>query len=151
MEKFWIKRRGTYEAILNYKAWHRRIKANSHIPCVSHAAPILFPCHAVPLRVFIVSFPFYLLSAAVFDSHMACCTHTAPMLYHDHAVLKANSQGHGTARYGRGMEWHGMCELASVIQRRHVGNLPAFGFFRLPRGVPRRLLSEAYQYVKLLD
>jgi hypothetical protein len=22
---------------------------------------------------------------------------------------------------------------------------PAFGFFRLPRGVPRRLLSEAYQ------
>jgi hypothetical protein len=26
-----------------------------------------------------------------------------------------------------------------------VGYLPAFGFFRLPRGVPRRLLSEAYQ------
>jgi hypothetical protein len=31
---------------------------------------------------------------------------------------------------------------------RHVGNLPAFGFFRLLRGVPRRL-SEAYQSVKL--
>jgi hypothetical protein len=26
-----------------------------------------------------------------------------------------------------------------------VGYLPAFDFFRLPRGVPRRLLSEAYQ------
>jgi len=26
-----------------------------------------------------------------------------------------------------------------------VGYLPAFGFVRLPRGVPRRLLSEAYQ------
>jgi len=26
-----------------------------------------------------------------------------------------------------------------------VGELPAFGFFRLPRGVPRRLLSEAYR------
>jgi hypothetical protein len=38
-----------------------------------------------------------------------------------------------------------MCELASVFQRRHVGDLPAFGFFRLPRGVSRRLLSEAYQ------
>jgi hypothetical protein len=25
-----------------------------------------------------------------------------------------------------------------------VGYLPAFGLFRLPRGVPRRLLSEAY-------
>jgi hypothetical protein len=28
-----------------------------------------------------------------------------------------------------------------------VGDLPAFGFFRQPRGVPRRL-SVAYQFVK---
>jgi hypothetical protein len=61
---------------------------------------------------------------------------------HDHAVMKTNSQGHGTAR-------HGMLELASAVQRRHVGDVPAFGFFRLPRGIPRRLLSEAYQSVKL--
>jgi hypothetical protein len=27
------------------------IKANSHIPCSSHAVPMLFPCHAVPVRV----------------------------------------------------------------------------------------------------
>ena len=33
----------------------------------------------------------------------------------------------------------------TAIERRPVGYLPAFGFFRLPRGVPRRLLSEAYQ------
>jgi hypothetical protein len=33
-------------------------------------------------------------------------------------------------------ERHVMCELASAVQRRHVGDLPAFGFFRLPRGVP---------------
>jgi hypothetical protein len=48
---------------------------------------------------------------------------------------------------GRETEWerHGMCELASAVQRRHVGDLPAFGFFRLPCGVPGRLLSEAYQ------
>jgi hypothetical protein len=26
-----------------------------------------------------------------------------------------------------------------------MGDLPTFGFFWLPRGVPRRLLSEAYQ------
>jgi hypothetical protein len=44
---------------------------------------------------------------------------------------------------------HGMCELASAVQRRHVGDLPAFGFFQLPRGVQRRLLSEAYKFVKL--
>jgi hypothetical protein len=48
--------------------------------------------------------------------------HAAPMPCSDHAVL---FQGHSTAR--------------------PVGYLPAFGFFRLTRGVPRRLLSEAYQ------
>jgi hypothetical protein len=37
-----------------------------------------------------------------------------------------------------------MCELASAIQRWHVGDLPAFGLLLLPRGVPE-LLSEAYQ------
>ena len=31
------------------------------------------------------------------------------------------------------------------VERRPMGYLPAFGFFRLPLGVPRRLLSEAYQ------
>ena len=35
---------------------------------------------------------------------------------------------------------------STAIDRRPVGYLPAFGFFRLPRGVPRRLLSEAYQF-----
>jgi len=43
------------------------------------------------------------------------------------------------------MAQHGMCELTVAIERRHVGDLPAFGFFRLPHRVPRRLLSEAYQ------
>ena len=33
----------------------------------------------------------------------------------------------------------------TAVERRPVGDLPAFGFFRLPHGVPRRLLSEAYQ------
>jgi hypothetical protein len=56
--------------------------------------------------------------------------HAAPVPCHDHAVLKATSQGHGTAR-------HGMCDLASAVQRRHMGYLPAFGFFRLPRELSR--------------
>jgi len=34
---------------------------------------------------------------------------------------------------------------STAVERRPVGYPPAFGFFRLPRGVPRRLLSEAYQ------
>jgi hypothetical protein len=34
---------------------------------------------------------------------------------------------------------------STTVERRPEGYPPAFGFFRLPRGVPRRLLSEAYQ------
>jgi len=52
--------------------------------------------------------------------------HAAPMPCSDHAVLlKATAQ-------------HGRRETACGLHA-------AFGFFRLPRGVPRRLLSEAYQ------
>jgi len=32
-----------------------------------------------------------------------------------------------------------------TVKRRPVGYLPVFGLFRLPRGVPQRLLSETYQ------
>ena len=39
-------------------------------PCRAHAVPMLFPCHAVPLRVYNVSFPFDLHSGAVSDSHL---------------------------------------------------------------------------------
>ena len=52
-----------------------------------------------------------------------------------------------TAQHGMGAEWarHGTCELTPAVERRHVGDLPAFGFFRLPRGFPRSLLLETYQ------
>jgi hypothetical protein len=33
-------------------------------------------------------------------------------------------------RHSVAWERHGMCELASAVQRWHVGELPAFGFFR---------------------
>jgi hypothetical protein len=108
---------------VHLQVWLERcLKANSHtIPCRSHA---------VPLRVLIVTHLIYTLRP--------CLIHTC----HDHVVLKATSQGHSTARHG-----HGMSELASAIHRRYMGVLPAFGFFRLLRRVPRRLLSEAYQSV----
>jgi hypothetical protein len=38
-----------------------------------------------------------------------------------------------------------VCVLASAVQRRDVGDLPAFDLLLLPRGVPGSLLSEAYQ------
>ena len=34
---------------------------------------------------------------------------------------------------------------STAVEGRPVGYLPGFGFFRLQRGVPRSLLSEAYQ------
>jgi hypothetical protein len=51
-------------------------------------------------------------------------SHSVTMLCHDHAVLKATSQGHGTARHRHGMT----CKLVSAVQRRYVGDLSAFGY-----------------------
>jgi hypothetical protein len=42
----------------------------------------------------------------------------------------------------------GIYKLASAVWRQHVGDLPMFSFFRLPRRVPRSL-SEAHHSVKL--
>jgi hypothetical protein len=78
-----------------------------------------FPCHAVPLRVYNVPLPFDLHSAAVSDSHLPWHVLTMPFF---------------------SRPWH-----STVVKRRPMGYLPTFGFFRLPRGVPWRLLSEAYQ------
>ena len=58
-------------------------------PCRAHAVSTPFPRHAVPLRFEIVSFPFDLHSAAVFDH--TC--HAMPMPCSDRAVLlKATAQ-----------------------------------------------------------
>jgi hypothetical protein len=98
----------------------------------SHTMP--FPCHAVLLR----------LSHLIYTVR-PCFIHTydaVPMPCHEYSFLKATCQGHGRVT---AWERHGMCELASVVQRRHVGHLPAFSLFQLPRPVPGSLLSEAYQ------
>jgi len=54
-----------------------------------------FPCHAVPLRVYSVSFPFDLHNAAVSDSHLPCHSHAAAMPCSDHAVLLKAMAQHG--------------------------------------------------------
>jgi hypothetical protein len=111
---------------------------------------MLFPCHS-PAMPFCQGFrlcQFDLHSAVVFDSHIPCRSHAVPLPWHEYAIMKATSQGHGRvvagSRQGDGMvtawERHGMCELASAVHRRHVGDLPAFGLFLLPRGV-----QEVYQ------
>jgi hypothetical protein len=81
-----------------------------------------FPCHAVPLGLECV-FP---------DSFTQCgrvwFTLSIPRQCHALTMPFFSRPRHSTA-----------------VERRPVGYVPAFGFFRLPRGVPRKLLSEAYQ------
>ena len=64
-----------------------------------------FPCHAVPLRVENVSFPFDLHNAAVSDSHLPC---------HAHAMLRLCC---GLEKNGVVGAWHGH-GMASVNQTR---------------------------------
>jgi hypothetical protein len=71
------------------------IKADSHIACRAHAATMPLHCHAVPLRVQNVSFPFDLHSAAVYDFHLPCHAHAAPMPCSDHSVLLKATTQHG--------------------------------------------------------
>jgi hypothetical protein len=65
-----------------------------------------------------------------------------PGIYLSESDFSRPRQGDGM---GTTWEGHGMCELGSAVQRRHVGDLPAFGIFLLPCRVPGSLLSEACQ------
>jgi hypothetical protein len=91
------------------------------------------------------------------DSHIACCAH---------AVLLPCRVAKGLERVFPiwltqcGRVWFTLamprpCHAPTIpffsrprystsVERQPVGYLHAFGFLRLPRGVPRRLLSEAY-------
>ena len=96
------------------------VKADSHIACRSHAAPMPFPCHAVPLRVKNVSFLFDLHSAAVSDSHLPC--HTPTMSFFSRpqdstAVLCCGLEKNGMVR-----AWHGRCMASGNQTRPHCVN-----------------------------
>ena len=93
------------------------LKADSH---TQHAAPPL-PCHAVKGLECVFPIWFTQCGSVWFTLAMPrpCHALTMPLF---------SRPRHSTA-----------------VKRRPVGYLPAFGFSRLPRGVPRRLLSEAYK------
>ena len=96
-----------------------RIEADSHIACRAHAVPL--PCRAA--KGLECVFPIWFTQCGpvwfTLDMPRPCHARTMPFF---------------------SRPWH-----STAVKRRHVGYLPAFGFFRLPRVVPRRLLSEAYQ------
>jgi hypothetical protein len=95
------------------------IKADSHIACRAHAVPL--PCRAA--KGLECVFPIGLAQGG-----RVWFTLAMPRPCHALTMPFFSRPRHSTAG-----------------ERRPVGYLPAFGFFRLPRGVPRRLLSEAYQ------
>jgi hypothetical protein len=76
------------------------VGSTDHKTYKTHCKAVPLPCRSL---IMIVSFPLDLHSAVVFDSHMPCRSHIVRLLCHDHAILKATSQGHGTARYENGM------------------------------------------------
>ena len=93
--------------------------ACSHIACRAHSVPL--PCRAAKGLECVFPIWFTQCSRVWFTLAMLCPCHALTMPFF-------SRPRHSTS-----------------VERRPVGYLPAFGFFRLPRGVPRRLLPEAYQ------
>jgi len=95
------------------------LKADSHIACRAHAVPL--PCRAA--KSLECAFP-------IWFTQCGRVWFTLAMPHPCHALT---------------MPFFSRPRHSTAVERRPVGYLPAFDFFRLPRGVPRRLLSEAYQ------
>jgi hypothetical protein len=120
------------------------VTARTHLRRIHtyHAVPV--PCHSAPGLESVLPI-WFTQCGRVWVTHVMpfpCRSPAMPRICRSESDFSWPRQGRG-----RGTAWvrHGMCELASAVQRRHVGDMPAFSFFRLPRGVPGMLLSEAYQ------
>jgi hypothetical protein len=111
---------------ISLAAWPQRIythyrtsKRREHMATLKADSHIACRAHAMPCRYGFRMCPSHLIyTAAVSDLHLPCHAPTMPL---------CSRRRHSTA-----------------VERLPVGYLQAFGFFRLPRGVPRKL-SEAYQ------
>jgi hypothetical protein len=109
----------TASAVL-FCCWHTAtIKTDSHIACRAHAVPL--PCRVAKGLECVF---------AIWFTQCGCVWFTLAMPRPCHALT---------------MPFFSRPRHSTAVERQPVGYLPAFGFFRLPRGVPRRLLTEAYQ------
>jgi hypothetical protein len=95
------------------------LKADWHIACRAHAIPL--PCRAAKGLECVFPIWFTQCGRVWFTLAMPRPWPALTMLFFSRP-------------------WH-----STAIEGRPVVYLPAFGFFRLPRGVPWRLLSESYQ------
>jgi len=96
------------------------LKADSNIACRAHAAPMS------RRQWFRMCLSYLIYTVRPCLIHIC---HAMPMPRPCHALI---------------IPFFSMPLHSTAVERRPVGNLPVFGFFRLPRGVPRRLLPEAY-------
>ena len=113
-----IRNKAAYNAQFAY-AGLCPLKAGSHIACRGHAVPL--PCRAAKGLECVFPIWFTQRGRVWFTLAMP---RPCPAL----TMAFFSRPRHSTA-----------------VERRPVGYLSAFGFFRLPRRVPRRLLSEEYQ------
>jgi len=102
---------------------NRLLKADSYIACHAHAVPL--PCRAGK--------GFRICLSHLIYTVRPCLIHTCHAMPFPRPCPALTMPFFSRPRY------------STAVDRRPVGYLLAFGFFRLPRGVPRRLLSEAYQ------
>jgi hypothetical protein len=98
---------------------NRTLKAHSHIACRAHAVPL--PCHAA--KGLECVFPIWFIQCGCVGFTLAI-----PRPCHFLTMPFFSRPRHSTA-----------------VERRPVSYPPAHGLFRLPRGDPRELFSEAYQ------
>jgi hypothetical protein len=99
------------------------LKSDSHIADRAHAVLMPFPCPCRAAKGLECVFP-------IWSTQCGRVWFTLAMPRPCHAPT---------------MPFFSRPRHSTSVERRPVGYLPAFGFFRLPRGVTRRLLSEAYQ------
>jgi hypothetical protein len=99
------------------------LNADSHIACRAYAVPL--PYRTAKSLECVFSHLIYTVRLCLIHT-----CHAMPMPHPFHALT---------------MPFFSRPRHSTAVKRRSVGYLSAFGFFRLPRGVPRKLLSEAYQ------
>ena len=109
--------------------------------------------------LFYPKFPDFWNSAAfTADSHIACRAHAVPLprsasngiqcvfpIWFTQSGRVWFTLAMSCPCYAPTMPFFSRPQHSTSVERRPVGYLPAFGFFRLPRGIPRSLLSDAYQ------
>ena len=110
------------------------------MPCPRHAHAVPLPCRVA--KGLDCVFPMWFTqSGRVWFTHTMPCPCRAPTMPFWKRLLKARAQ------HGRGAAWYAWINMA--IERWPVGHLTRFGFFRLPRGVPRQLSSDSQTELQL--